>query len=36
MSWLILVEWNYIVRLYKPKKEIPDGSWTFPRAEAVE
>lgn len=29
-------EWNYIVRLYKPKKEILDGSWTFPKAKSVE
>jgi len=28
--------WNYIVRLYKPKKEILDGSWTFPDPEPVE
>jgi len=23
--------WNYIVRMYKPKKQIIDGFWTFPR-----
>jgi hypothetical protein len=28
--------WNYIVRLYRPKKEILEGSWTFPDPEAVE
>jgi hypothetical protein len=22
--------WNYIVRLYRPRKEILDGAWTFP------
>jgi hypothetical protein len=22
--------WNYTVRLYRPRKEILDGSWTFP------
>tara|TARA_Y100000385_G_scaffold266593_1_gene301914 strand:- start:598 stop:1269 length:672 start_codon:yes stop_codon:yes gene_type:complete len=22
--------WNYIVRMYQPKKEVLDGSWTFP------
>jgi len=22
--------WNYIVRLYQPRQEILDGSWTFP------
>ncbi|MGW4096045.1 MULTISPECIES: DUF1254 domain-containing protein [unclassified Mycobacterium] len=25
--------WNYIVRLYRPRPEILDGSWTFPDAE---
>jgi len=28
--------WNYLVRLYQPKNEILDGTWTFPDAEAVE
>jgi len=27
--------WNYIVRLYRPKKEILDGSWKFPEPKAV-
>jgi hypothetical protein len=27
--------WNYIVRLYRPRQEILDGSWTFPGAEPV-
>ena len=31
----IMEGWNYIVRLYKPKKEILDGSWTFPDPEVV-
>ena len=22
--------WNYVVRMYQPKKEVLDGSWTFP------
>jgi hypothetical protein len=22
--------WNYTVRLYRPRKEILDGSWKFP------
>ena len=26
----IVPGWNYIVRLYKPRKEILDGTWTFP------
>lgn len=25
--------WNYIVRLYRPRAEIVDGSWTFPSIE---
>ncbi len=32
----IVPGWNYIVRLYKPKKEILDGSWKFPKPKAVE
>jgi len=31
----IVPGWNYLVRMYKPKKEILDGSWTFPKPEAV-
>jgi hypothetical protein len=27
--------WNYMVRLYRPRFEIVDGSWTFPMARAV-
>ena len=26
----IVKGWNYIVRQYRPRKEIIDGSWTFP------
>ena len=25
--------WNYTVRLYRPRKEILDGSWKFPKAQ---
>lgn len=28
--------WNYIVRMYQPKKEITDGTWKFPAAQPVE
>ncbi|MBU6328319.1 MAG: DUF1214 domain-containing protein [Verrucomicrobia bacterium] len=31
----IAPSWNYIVRLYRPKKEILDGSWKFPDAQPV-
>ena len=24
--------WNYLVRLYQPRKEIIEGTWTFPDA----
>lgn len=27
--------WNYLVRLYRPRKEILDGAWKFPEAEPV-
>jgi hypothetical protein len=27
--------WNYIVRLYRPRPEILDGTWTFPSVEPV-
>jgi len=32
----IVPGWNYIVRLYQPRKEILDGNWKFPDPEAVE
>ena len=28
--------WNYIVRLYRPRPEILDGTWSFPAAVAVD
>lgn len=28
--------WNYLVRLYRPRPEILDGSWTFPAAEPAD
>jgi hypothetical protein len=27
--------WNYMVRLYRPRKEIREGAWKFPAAEPV-
>jgi hypothetical protein len=27
--------WNYIVRLYRPRPEVLDGTWTFPPLEPV-
>ena len=26
----IMDGWNYLVRLYRPRPEARDGSWTFP------
>lgn len=31
----IMPGWNYWVRLYRPRKEILDGSWKFPEAKAI-
>jgi hypothetical protein len=31
----IVKGWNYTVRLYRPRAEILDGTWTFPDAQAV-
>ncbi len=27
--------WNYAIRLYRPRAEIRDGSWTFPDPEPI-
>ncbi len=32
----IMPGWSYFVRLYRPRKEILDGSWTFPKAEPAQ
>jgi hypothetical protein len=31
----IVKDWNYTVRLYRPRAEILNGTWTFPDAQAV-
>ena len=31
----IVKGWNYTVRLYRPRAEILNGTWTFPDAQAV-
>ena len=31
----IMKGWNYTVRLYRPRKEILDGTWKFPEARPV-
>lgn len=31
----ITESWNYLVRLYRPRPEILDGSWAFPEAQPV-
>ncbi len=36
LNYLPIMEgWNYIVRLYQPRKEILDGTWTFPAVKKV-
>jgi hypothetical protein len=36
INYLPITEgWNYTVRLYLPRKEILDGTWTFPTIEPV-
>ena len=32
----IMKGWNYVARLYRPQKEILDGSWVFPKPSLVE
>jgi hypothetical protein len=31
----IMPGWNYTARLYRPRKELLDGQWTFPEAQPV-
>jgi hypothetical protein len=36
VNYLPITEgWNYAVRMYQPRKEILDGTWTFPSVEPV-
>ena len=36
VNYLPITEgWNYVIRLYQPRQEILDGSWTFPQIEPV-
>jgi hypothetical protein len=32
----IMKGWNYMVRLYRPRAEIRNGSWSFPQAQPVQ
>jgi hypothetical protein len=32
----IMPGWNYVVRFYRPRLEIVNGSWHFPSAQPVE
>jgi hypothetical protein len=27
--------WNYLVRLYRARKEVLDGTWKFPEAQPI-
>jgi len=31
----IMDGWNYLIRLYQPRKEIQNGSWNFPKPQPV-
>jgi hypothetical protein len=31
----IVKGWNYLVRLYRPRSEILNGTWSFPKAQAA-
>jgi hypothetical protein len=31
----IMPGWNYIARLYRPRKEVLDGTWKFPEAQPI-
>ncbi len=31
----IMPGWNYAVRLYRPRKEVLDGTWKFPEAQPL-
>jgi hypothetical protein len=31
----IMDGWNYMVRLYRPRGEVLNGTWTFPEAQPV-
>jgi hypothetical protein len=31
----IMMGWNYMVRLYRPRAEVVGGRWKFPEAEPV-
>ena len=36
VNYLPITEgWNYVVRLYRPRKEIIDGEWVFPEVEKI-
>jgi hypothetical protein len=36
VNYLPIMEgWNYLVRFYQPRKEILDGTWTFPAVQEV-
>ena len=32
----IIKGWNYLVRLYRPRPEILEGSWKFPEAQPAD
>jgi hypothetical protein len=37
VNYLHITEgWNYLIRFYKPRKEILEGTWTFPKVTPVQ
>ena len=32
----IMEDWNYMIRLYRPRPEVIDGTWTFPEAQVIQ
>jgi hypothetical protein len=32
----IVPGWNYMVRLYRPRREVLEGTWKFPEASPIE
>jgi hypothetical protein len=31
----IMAGWNYLVRLYRPRQEVLEGTWNFPEVQRV-
>ena len=31
----VMEGWNYVIRMYRPRAEILDGSWAFPQPQPI-